>query len=358
MILKPAQLAAHLRQGLQPLYWVSGDEPLLKQEAADLIRSRCRAAGVTEREVLEVERGFEWQRFSHSAATRSLFGDRKLFELRLSSATLDDTGRQLLQDYVAGGGDDNVVLITSPRLESATLKTKWFKSLESAGIVLQVWPLAGNDLSAWLDARLRSHGIRASGEALQLLVDKVEGNLLAAVQEMEKLKLLANSDAGIELDAGTVLQVVADSSRYNAFQLVDAALAGDGRRGLKILNSLRNEGVHPLPIVGAFNNELLRLLPLLERVQQGEAASAVAQSPQILFSRRQLIGRTLQRLDAERVWRQIRRLRTVDQAVKGLHRADPWDTFADLVLSLAGQLPAHLDAALSNSVNDTVGMPR
>ena len=353
MIIKPAQLGASLAKALLPLYWIAGDEPLLKQEAADQIRSHCRSAGFSDREVFDVDRSFDWQRFSQATGNLSLFGDRKLLELRLGSTSLDEAGKQALENYVATAGNDQVLLITGPRLESATLKTKWFKPLEAAGVLVQIWPLSSNELPGWLEARLRSLGIRASADAIQLLVDRVEGNLLAAVQEMEKLRLLVRDGGQIELDAAMVAQLVADSSRYTAFALVDATLAGDGRRSLRILQSLRSEGVHPLPIIGAFNNELMRLLPLLERVAQGEPAGDVARSPQVIFSRRQVVGTALRRLDAKKVWQQFHALRRADQASKGLGTSDPWDTLAGMVLSLAGQLPPELD----NLFNPPRGRP-
>lgn len=337
MKLKPQELARHLKQKLLPLYWIAGDEPLLRQEAADQLRSACRAQGFGEREIFDVDRSFDWQRFTQSTGNLSLFAERKLIELRLD-AGLDEAGRDALQHYLGNPNPDFLILLSSARLESSTLNTKWFKAIETAAGFIQVWPLSLAELPQWLGQRLLQQGIRARPEALQLLVDKVEGNLLAAVQEIEKLKLLAQPTEAqtIELDTATVMQVVADHSRYNGFTLIDAALAGNGKRLLKILQGLRNEAVQPLAIVGALNNEVGNLLHLQARLQQGESTASVLQSSRVLFHRKELVGRALGRLKTDQLWELLDRLRIIDQAVKGLSIADPWDELGAALLGLCG----------------------
>ncbi|MEX2131878.1 MAG: DNA polymerase III subunit delta [Pseudohongiellaceae bacterium] len=338
MKLKSQELARHLKQNSLPIYWVAGDEPLLNQEAADQIRASCRQRGFLDREVFSVDRGFDWLKFTNSTGNLSLFAEHKLFDLRLSTATLDESGRQALQAYLESPNPDYVILVTSPRLESATQNTKWFKTLEAGMGLIQVWPLNVKEMPDWMAHRLLQQGIKATPEALQLLVDKIEGNLLAAVQEIEKLKLLANADDGgtIELDVKTVLQTVADSSRYSVFTLIDAALAGDAQRTLRVLQGLRNEDVAPLAIVGAVNNELGTLIGMSARIDNGEPAATVLQSSRILFHRKELVGRALRRLESPVLWEQFERLRVVDQAVKGISLLNPWDELGDLLLKLCG----------------------
>ena len=350
MKFKSQELNRHLKQTLLPLYWVAGDEPLLKQETADQIREACRDRGFGEREVFDVDRSFDWQRFVNSVGNLSLFAEQKLLELRLQSAGLDDTGRQSLQDYLTQANPDFLVLVTSPRLEAATLNTKWFKAIEAASGFVPVWPLNVTELPQWLSRRLLQQGFRATPEALELLVARVEGNLLAAVQEIEKLKLLANPASGqtIDLDAATVMQLVADNSRYNAFTLIDAALAGDGPRVVKILQGLRDEDTQVLAIVGALNNELAQLLQFQTRVQQGESASAVVQSSRVMYQRKDLVGRALRRLPGPLLWRQMERLRLIDQAAKGLALANPWDELCSLLLTLSGVSAQSIVSASGN----------
>ncbi len=345
MKIKSEQLSRTLQQELLPLYWLSGDEPLLMQEAADSIRQRCRELGFVAREILNVERGFNWDGFAQVTGNLSLFAEKKIIELRLGSAKLEDQGKTALQEYLDDASDDIVILITSPRLEAGTLNTKWFKHIESRGVVVQIWPVGREHLGNWLASRLVREGINADAEALQLLSDKVEGNLLAAMQEIEKLKLLANSSSdGINLDARTVMQVVADSSRFNIYQLVDAALAGDVGRAQKILQGLRNEGSFPLPILGAITRELRSLLPMLEKKQQGQGVNQIIQQARVWFNRKQAVSRALNTLTTQMIWDMLEHARLIDQSVKGLAPNDPWTELSILLLELSGFSTASSEA--------------
>lgn len=337
MKLKPQELARHLQRQTLSLYWIAGDEPLLVQEAADLIRKSLRDAGFEDREIFHIDRSFDWQRLRQSVGNLSLFAERKLVELRLAGA-LEEAGRQQLLDYLAAPSPDFVLLVIGPRLDAAMQNSKWFKSLETAMGLVPVWPLQRQEMPDWVSRRLLQQGIRATPEAVQLLVDKGEGNLLATAQEIEKLRLLAAAEDGqtVELDARTVLQAVADSARFNVFNLVDAALAGDALRTLKILDGLRSEDTQPLAVVGALNNELTALVGMLARVEQGEAPAAVLQGSRVMFHRKDLLGRALRRLQPALLWQVLDGLRRVDQAVKGLRASDPWDELSGQLLRLCG----------------------
>lgn len=338
MKIKPEQLARTLKGTLLPMYWLTGDEPLLIQECADQIRHHLRQAGFVEREVFTVDKSFGWDQFFHSTSNLSLFATQKLIELRLQSAKLDDAGKAAIQHYLQQGNPDNILLITSPKIESATFKTKWFKPFDEAGVIVQIWPVQRDNLRTWLEQRLLREGIQADQSAISVLMDKVEGNLLAAVQEIEKLKLLANTEPGktISLDADTVLQVVADSSRYNAYQLVDAALLGDAARAQKILLGLQSEGIYPLAILGAITRELRNLLPMLQQKEQGQVVSGIVQSSRVFFSRKQVVTRALQRLSTPAIWQMLAHARLIDQSIKGMATANPWDELSNLLLAMSG----------------------
>lgn len=337
MKIKAEQLARSLKGNNPPLVWLSGDEPLLMQEAADQARAHFRDQGFSERDILNIDRNFDWQLFKQATGNLSLFSEKKLLDLRLSGK-LEDDGKAALQEFLDEASPDFAVLLSGPRLEATTLKTKWFKALESAAVVVQIWPINKDGLPSWLEQRLLRAGIQAEPEALQLLIDRIEGNLLAAVQEIEKLKLLANSEDGgnIRLDARTVMQVVADSSRYNAFQLVDAALSGDPVRVEKILQGLRAEDVFPLVILGAITRELRSLLPMLEKKESGQGVNAILQSHHVWFNRKQAVGAALARLRSADIWAMLDHSRLIDQSIKGLSAANPWDELSLLLLRLAG----------------------
>lgn len=338
MKIKPEQLSRTLSNNDLPLYWLSGDEPLLMIEAADQIRSHYREKGYTEREVLTVDKSFDWGQFLQSTGNLSLFAEKKIIELRLSTAKLEDAGKKAIQHYLSDLNPDYLILLSGPKLDAATLKTKWFAEIEKHGAFMQIWPINRENLSPWLEQRLRREGIQADTEAVHLLVDKVEGNLLAAMQEIEKLKLLASdaSEGPLRLDAKTVMQVVADSSRYNVYQLIDAALLGDISRVQKMLTGLKNEGIFPLIILAAVCRELRTLLPMLEKKREGQGVNAIIQSARVWFNRKQPVAAALGRLDTDSVWKLLDHSRVIDQSIKGMSKANPWDELSLLLLHLSG----------------------
>ena len=338
MKIKPEQLSRTLTSQDLPLYWLSGDEPLLMIEAADLIRKQYREKGYTEREILNVDKSFDWGQSFQSTGNLSLFAEKKIIELRLATAKWEDAGKKAIQHYLSEINPDYLILISGPKLDAGTLKTKWFTEIEKHGAFLQIWPINRENLSSWLEQRLLREGIQADLEAIHLLVDKVEGNLLAAMQEIEKLKLLAtdNSENALRLDAKTVMQVVADSSRYNIYQLIDAALLGDTGRTQKMLAGLKSEGLFPLIALSAVCRELRTLLPMLEKKREGQGVNAIIQSSRVWFNRKQAVGAALNRLDTETIWALLDHSRLIDQCIKGMSKANPWDELSLLLLKLSG----------------------
>lgn len=338
MRIKPEQITRTLNSTSLPMYWLSGDEPLLMQEAADQIRGHFRQQGYAERELFTADKSFNWEQFTHATANLSLFSAQKILELRLLSAKLEDTGKESLQQFLDQPNPDYVLLISSPRLEAATLKTKWFKQIEEAGAFVQIWPVQGDQLRSWLETLLLREGIQADPAAVALLLDRIEGNLLAAVQEIEKLKLMSNHETGkpIRLDAEMVMQMVADSSRYNVYQLVDAALLGDAVRAQKILLGLHSEGIYPLVLLGAITYELRSLLAMLQQKEEGQAISGIVQTARIFFNRKQAVTNALQRLSSAMIWPLLNHARLIDQSIKGMSAANPWDELSSLLLTLSG----------------------
>lgn len=337
MKIRNEKLSETLSTSNLPLYWVTGDNPLFMKEATDLIRKHHREIGYVEREVFNVDEHFDWGNFTQSTGNLSLFSEQKIIELRLSRAKWEDDGKKAIQHYLEDINSDYLILISGPKLSPPTLKTKWFSAIEKHGAVMQIWPLKREELAPWLKQRLLRENIQAEAEAIRLLVDKVEGNLLAAAQEIEKLKLWIGSDGKqpVILDAKTVMQVVADSSRYNVYQLVDAALLGDIPRSQKMLVSLRNEGVYPLVVLAVICRELRSLLPMLEQKQQGHGINSILKSAQVWYSKKQAVSSVLSRMDLETVWSLLDHSRSIDQSIKGMSHADPWDELSLLLLTLS-----------------------
>jgi DNA polymerase-3 subunit delta len=246
-------LTPHLEQRLLPAYLVSGDEPLLAGEAADAIRARARAAGFTEREVHFLERGSDWDDVRASAGNLSLFGSRRLLELRLPSGRPGAAGNNALLALLQRDDPDMLLLILAPRLDRDAQSAQWFRALESRGGWIPVWPVEADRLVGWLRGRCRRLRLEVDEEALVLLAERTEGNLLAAHQELEKLRLLAPA-GNLTLDM--VLASVADSARFDVFRLSEAVLQGEADRALRVLAGLRSEGTEQTLVLWALTKAL------------------------------------------------------------------------------------------------------
>jgi len=338
--LRAEQLSAHLAKALLPMYWIAGDEPLLVQESTDLIRTHCRTLGFSEREQFFVESSFDWQHLQQSGNSLSLFATKKIIELRLRSAKLDDNAKNALRIYLSSPNPDNILLIVSPKIESAAAKTKWFQNLEEHGAVIHIWPVDAAALPQWILSRLQRLGIKADRDAIAVLADRVEGNLLAADQEIEKLALLLRSKtdqgATVTLDAKAVSQLVANSSRYNVFALVDATLAGQSLRAIRMLQGLAAEGSEPLMILAMLCKELRSLTMLAAKVEAGQSIASVLQTEHVWSNRKPCVTAALGRLSTTSLQNLLTQAGRVDHSVKGLLSSDPWRELSDLVLLTAG----------------------
>ena len=222
MRIKPEQLGAMLKKSLAPVYFISGDEPLQLGEIADAIRKTAKKSGFENREILSAETGFEWNQLAFTADSYSLFADKKIIDLRLPSGTPGIDGSKALIAYCERLPEDTLLLVTAGKIASGALKTKWLEALDKKGVVIQVWPLEGSDLIRWLQQRAEQRGLHIETEGLRILASRIEGNLLAAAQEIEKLYVLYGT---ANLSSRQISEAVADSSRYDVFKLMDSVLA-------------------------------------------------------------------------------------------------------------------------------------
>lgn len=338
MKLAPAQLAKHLQTGLAPVYVVSGDEPLLCQEAADAIRAACRLQGYGERQVFNAEANFDWGLLYEAGASLSLFAEKRLLELRIANGKPGDKGAAALLEYLERPPEDTVLLISLPKLDGSTQKTKWAKALidgQQAQFV-QIWPVDAAQLPQWIRQRLAQAGLAATPEAVELIAARVEGNLLAAAQEIEKLKLLVE---GNQLDAATVQAAVADSARFDVFGLIDTALNGDAAHALRTLEGLRGEGVETAVILWALARELRLLAGLAHQHSQGVPLDKAFSSarPPVWDKRRPLLSKALQRHSAARWGQLLQDAQLIDAQIKGQAPGDAWTGLARVLLLLAGK---------------------
>ncbi|MEQ8858716.1 MAG: DNA polymerase III subunit delta [Pseudomonadales bacterium] len=318
MQVKPVELPGAVERSLAPIYLVAGDDTLLVQEACDTVLAAARAQGYSERSVLHVDGSFSWNDVVQDAASMSLFAERRVIDVRVPGAKFDREASEVLRGYAERPAEETVLLIRSGRLEARQRSAAWFKALDAAGVVVQVWPLDLRDLPRWLEARLERAGLRLEGEALALLAERVEGNLLAAVQEIEKLRL-----AGLDspITAAGLAAVLDDSARYDAFELIDATLGGDAVRVSRMLATLRQEGVALFAILGALTSQLRR----------------IADGGYLPPPRKRLIGGFLNRIgSAESLPRVLAECALVDAQGKGQIPGDAWLSLEEVLLRLAG----------------------
>ncbi|WXL26662.1 DNA polymerase III subunit delta [Ectopseudomonas mendocina] len=338
MKLNPTQLNKHLQGNLSPVYVISGDEPLLCQEATDAVRNAARQQGYSERQVFNADNSFDWGNLLQAGASLSLFAEKRILELRIPNGKPGDKGAAALLEYLARPAEDTVLLISLPKLDGSTQKTKWAKALIDGqdSQFVQIWPVEVAQLPQWIRQRLASAGLNATAEAVDMIAVRVEGNLLAAAQEIEKLKLLAE---GTQVDVDTVQAAVADSARFDVFGLIDAALNGEAAHALRILEGLRGEGVEPPVILWALAREIRLLAGIAQQFAQGiplEKAFSSARPP-VWDKRRPLVSKALQRLSAARWSALLQDAQHIDAQIKGQAPGDPWSGLSMLTLNLCGQ---------------------
>jgi DNA polymerase-3 subunit delta len=329
----PEKLAAQLQQQLLPVYVVSGDETLLVQECADLIRQHAREQGCTEREIVDagVSR-FDWQEIMQHATSMSLFAERKLVEIRLPSGKPGADGSKALCAYLELAGGDDVLMLVAGKIDKQSTNSKWYKALDKAGATVQVWPVGAKELPRWLEQRVANAGMQIDRDAVQLLADRVEGNLLAAVQEVEKLKLLAQNN---HITAENVTQSVLDNARYNLFEMTDAALNGNPGNSLKMLHGLRGEGSEPTVILWALAREIRTLYEVQVECDRGQNPQQALTARRVWNNRMGLMQSALARHTLESLGALLALASKTDGSIKGFADGNPWDNLEDLMLALA-----------------------
>ncbi|WP_027795856.1 DNA polymerase III subunit delta [Paraburkholderia acidipaludis] len=348
MQLRLDALEPHLAKGLAGLYVVYGDEHLLAQEACDRIRAAARAAGFTDRSVFTVERGFDWSSLLGASQSMSLFGDRQLVELRIPSGKPGKEGAEALKTLAAAANPDVLTLVTLPRLDAATQKSAWFTALAESGVALKIDPVERAQLPNWIGQRLAQQGQRvAPGEdgrrALQFVAERVEGNLLAAHQEIQKLGLLYPQGV---LSFEQIHDAVLNVARYDVFKLNEAMLTGDVGRLARMLDGLRGEGEASVLVLWAVVEEIRTLLRIKRGVAAGKPLAMLLRENRVWGPRERLIGPALSRLTEAVLERGLTLAARLDRQVKGLSAQargewrnalppDAWDGLFELAMTVA-----------------------
>lgn len=330
MILAPHKLSEHLAQRLAPLYVVHGDAPLLVLEAADSIRAAARQQGFSERDTLVAGQGFRWDSLFLAAGNLSLFGGAKLIDLRIPNGKPGRDGGEALQRFARQPAPDTVALITLPELDWQVRKSSWFKALEEHGVMLELNAPEREHLPRWIAGRLARQQQQADDEGLAFIAEHVEGNLLAAHQEIQKLGLLYPPGPLRALD---IQDAILNVARYTLDMLREAVLAGETARAMRILQGLRAEAAAPPLLLWALANDIRTLATLRQGVDNGQPLSALFKQERIFDDRRRrLLQQAVHRVKAASLAAGLLHAARLDRLIKGVADGDVWDEFAQLIL--------------------------
>ncbi|TVQ41321.1 MAG: DNA polymerase III subunit delta [Wenzhouxiangella sp.] len=333
MKLFPEKLAGQLAERVNAIYLVAGPELLLVEEACDAIRRAARSADVSERVVIDADGRFDWSQFGAASDNLSLFATRRLIELRLPGGKPGREGGAALREWAAGQHDD-VLLIKCQAWEMASEKTAWFRDVEKAGVFVPCWSIKPHRLPGWIRARLRSRGVGADDAVAAFLADRLEGNLLAAAQEVERLALLYGRDS--QLNLAQLKEAVADSARFDAFRLVELVMTGQAGASVRCIRGL-DDGATPMPlIVGALSRELMQV-EAFQTLSRQMPASKALETLKVWPSRRQGLETAAGRLGPERVRNALAQLSDLDRMSKSNQRDEFWLNLERLCVDLAGR---------------------
>ena len=334
MRLHPDQLDIHLkRSSTTPIYFVSGDEPLQKLECIDLIRKHYRGQGYDERIIFNVDKSFNWNSINEVTKNLSLFSSQRIIELRMGAHKPGREGGGILQGYAEKENDGTLLIISSDKMDKSTQNNKWAKSIDKVGVMIQVWPIGPAQLPGWIQRRIQKKQKKITQDAARLIAERVEGNLLAAQQEIEKLVLLIEKDL---IDIEDVIGAVADSSRYNVFDMVESAFLGNIDRTLLMLNGLKNEGTEALALFGALMWEYRRLCSIAYEYEAGIQLENIFKSYRIWDQKKRSITAVLKRHSSKSLDQLLNYCATIDKTLKSGHRDRAWDQFNLLLLAIAG----------------------
>lgn len=333
MLLKIHELARHLEQPLKPVYLVSGDEPLQVIETTQTIRDAAKSQGFSEREIHFIDNKFNWPLLLEQSGTMSLFGDKKILDLRLEQLP-DKDGQKILNRMLSQLDDMTLILISSPKIPKQKQSLKWFKQLSQLGVYIPVWAIDFAKLPQWLMNRSRNHNRILKPDAAQFLAERVEGNLLAAGQELDKIFFMSSDGDEINLD--DVKEQVIDNARFNVWELIDESLKGNFARIPRILDRLQQEKTEPMALAKMIENECLTMEKLSLGLKSGLSMTQVFKQERIWSTKQAIYNNALQRysyLGWQKLWVKALRL---EKIIIGAEKANFWDECLDLLLIIAG----------------------
>lgn len=332
MKIPSTRLTTLLRQNLLPVFLVTGDEHLLVEEVCEEIYDAAKSSQITARQRFQTDKNFDWQQILDAANSFSLFDDSSVIEVSLTSSKLDDRAKDIILAYCERPPENKILVLKSDKIDGVTLNSKWCKAIEKIGCIVQCWPIESRELPSWIRGRLQQVGLSATSEAVQFIADQVEGNLLAAKQEIEKLKLVYDTQT-LQLD--DVVSAMSDNARYDVFKLIDCALSGDTKRTLRIIQSLKAENAEPILILWAFSREIRTLLAIKKRQVQGERMDTVFQKFGVWEKRKTFVNAALKRLSNQTLLKLLHQSAQIDRMIKGVESGNVWDNLVDVGLQIS-----------------------
>jgi len=333
MKLRADQFIDTISQKLHPVYFISGDEHLLVQEAIDALRLAAKKQGYTERKVFHVDRNFDWNQLLDESNNLSLFSDKRLVEIKLGKNKPGTKGSKALQEFCSSPPEDTILVLESAKMDAATLKGKWAQAIDRSGVITQVWPVTRREMPRWLSQRAGKIGVKLQAEALDLLSERLEGNLLAAKQELHKLKLL-HDDAPITADM--IAADVKDAARFDIFNLTDACLQKDHKSAINIVSHLKLEGLEPTIVLWALSKEIRLLHTLRLGHDHGTPPQTVFKQFRVISRRQKPLLDTALRHNDRSLTTLLEWCKQVDDGLKGDKTTPPfWERLEDIAMGLS-----------------------
>lgn len=333
MKLRIEQLSQHLKKPLLPIYLITGDELLLVQETLSSIKQSAQNAGFDDRILIEATNNEAWQQLTQETHNLSLFSNKRIIECRIPQAKFGDNGGKTLQNYVQHIPSDTVLIIVTTKLTAQQQNTAWFKAIDKVGVVIQIWPINDQQLPVWLKQRVNQAGLQIDNNALQLLQNHVQGNLLAAAQEIEKLQLLYGH---AQINEQQMAEAITGNNRFNLFELADHLLSGNRDRCLQILQYLQHEGNEPVLILWSITRELRTLVTMAYAITQGTTLMHSLEIAHVREQRKAITQQALKRYNYQQWLMLLNKSVQVDRVIKGMQIGNVWDELQQLVLAICG----------------------